>query len=256
MRSALVAVLIGGALLAGAAHAQPSLACTTDTSGEVVPRNAMYFSALHEDDGTLVGSDQKCRWYAIDLLAGDLLGLYLGSFDFDTYLYVIGPDGEIVLESDDLKSPDGRDGYGLNSGGALEARHDGEHLIIVTTFDTDVHGEYWLYIASREILPGRQIADRLDEDSLWLEDDHLASFYLYRATAGERLEISLASPDFDAVLAVFASSGEAWENDDADAETTDSRLSIVAPESGAYLIVVRAFFGGDAGRYALRLLRR
>jgi hypothetical protein len=256
MRKAVLAVLIGGALLTGGAHAKLAFECSTDTSAEVVPRNALYYSALYADDGTLISTERKCRWYAMDLLAGDLLGIYLGSNDFDSYLYVLGPDGEIVLESDDLSSPGGQGAFGLNSGGAFEARHDGEHLIIVTTYDSGGYGEFWLYLTTRQILAGRQINGRLDSDSLPLEADQLASLYLYRATAGERLDLSLSSPDFDTVLAVFAPSGEAWENDDAHGETTDSRLTIVAPEDGAYLIIVRAFFADEEGRYALRLVRR
>lgn len=78
-----------------------------------------------------------------------------------------------------------------------------------------------------------------------------ADQYVIEATEGQTLEVSLASEDFDAYLTVRGPNGEMFENDDAGADTLDSRIMRRLPTTGAYTIEVSSYWEGETGNYAL-----
>ena len=86
--------------------------------------------------------------------------------------------------------------------------------------------------------------------------DELYDVYVFRARAGERVQIRLNSDAFDAMLYVGRGSGRAFEelasNDDGD-DGLNSRILFTAPETGDYVIRAAALSSGGEGPYVLSL---
>jgi hypothetical protein len=70
--------------------------------------------------------------------AGQEVDISVNSPDFDTYLLLIGPDGELVAENDDITPGN------LNSAIATELPMNGNYLVVVTSFFPQERGAYTL----------------------------------------------------------------------------------------------------------------
>lgn len=70
--------------------------------------------------------------------AGQAIDISVNSPDFDTYLLLIGPDGELVAENDDITPGN------LNSAIATELPMNGNYLVVVTSFVPQERGAYSL----------------------------------------------------------------------------------------------------------------
>jgi hypothetical protein len=77
--------------------------------------------------------------------------------------------------------------------------------------------------------------------------------YTVQGRRGQRLQLDLAAPDFDAYLVVNGPGGFSLSNDDSagGGESTDSRLVFELPADGAYRISATTFRPGETGRYRL-----
>lgn len=80
--------------------------------------------------------------------------------------------------------------------------------------------------------------------------------YRLAATRGQKLLVTLESPDFDAYLFVSRIVGplvEEIRSDDDGGEGNNARLRVTIPESGTYLVVAQAYDAGGTGAYTLRV---
>ena len=98
-----------------------------------------------------------------------------------------------------------------------------------------------------------QPTDRLAEDN---------SFYdawTFTGRAGETVEITLESEEFDTFLVLGRMDGGRWTqleaNDDGEG-TTDSRIVYTLPQDGEYVIRANSLQPGETGGYTLTLRRR
>jgi len=103
------------------------------------------------------GSTFYADRYTFTATAGQAVSLALSSTDFDTYLYLIGPNGALVAQDDD------GGGNGTNSqippiSGRLNLPTSGTYIIEVTSFRTDNTGNYTLRLigCSFSISPASQ----------------------------------------------------------------------------------------------------
>ena len=78
-----------------------------------------------------------------------------------------------------------------------------------------------------------------------------ADTYDYRWSSGERVVISLTSPEFDTYLVVRTPAGREITNDDEGFGNVNSRLELSVPESGSYQVVVTSYRAQATGRYHL-----
>jgi hypothetical protein len=95
------------------------------------------------------GSDYYTDRYAFDVVAGQRLAVQLSSQAFDTYLYVRGPNGAVIMSDDN-------GGSGNNSrlppnGGFLRVPEgaDGQYVIEVTSRHRRAKGAYSLLVTER-----------------------------------------------------------------------------------------------------------
>jgi serine/threonine-protein kinase len=103
---------------------------------------------------------------------------------------------------------------------------------LVSGGPADVDGE----LAHSDALFGRgQFADTYDYD--WSSGDHVV--------------VTLTSPDFDTYLIVRAPSGRELTNDDEGYGDLNSRLDMVAAESGEYHVIATSYRAQTTGRYHL-----
>lgn len=79
--------------------------------------------------------DVRFAWFYFEGTAESTVDIVLQSDDFDTLLYVFGPDGSRVAVNDD--SDNAADGS-LNSRVTLEVAEDGNYLVFATRFSFDV----------------------------------------------------------------------------------------------------------------------
>ncbi len=79
--------------------------------------------------------------------------------------------------------------------------------------------------------------------------------YDYSWSSGDHVVVALSSPDFDTVLVVRTPSGREIINDDQGFGNLNSRIDMVAPESGAYRVTATSYAPRTTGRYHLSVQR-
>jgi len=190
--------------------------------------------------------------------AGVPVELYLRSSEFDVYLIVIDPLGEVVLEVDDTP------GQGLDVRETLVPPQTGTYLLIVTSAFPGETGAYRLDIAARPTAtppdPVRVDPTGMGETvtgALRPSDDRFDSGEYLNVIersfeAGVPVELYLHSSEFDVFLAVLSPNGDVvLEVDDTPGEGLDVRETLVPPQTGTYLLIVTSAFPGETGFYQL-----
>lgn len=104
--------------------------------------------------------------------------------------------------------------------------------------------------AGTPLAVGQDRKGELGASSPRLPTGEPADVYALVGTAGQALELDLASEDFDPYLMVIGPSGRLFEDDDSNG-TKNSHLSITLPEAGTYRIVATAFRSDMQGAYSL-----
>ncbi|MBM4183559.1 MAG: hypothetical protein FJ207_04950 [Gemmatimonadetes bacterium] len=108
--------------------------------------------------------------------------------------------------------------------------------------------------AQKRINAGQTVTARLTDRDPTLSDGSHYQLYEYRGRAGERLQITMRSDDFDTYLGGGVMQGgslNASDTDDDGAGGTDSRLTVLVGASGIYVIRANSLSGGVTGEYTL-----
>lgn len=77
--------------------------------------------------------------------------------------------------------------------------------------------------------------------------------FTFAGQSGQRLELRLSSTEFDPLLSMTGPGFSAANDDDADRDTTDSRLVVTLPRTGRYTITVSSYSAGQTGNYVLEV---
>ena len=99
--------------------------------------------------------------------------------------------------------------------------------------------------------PGSAIAAELTTNDVQRRSGKFEDVYQLQGRRGDRLDLRLASPDFDSFLLVSGPDGFSLSNDDEGGGSTDSRLVIEFPADGLYRVAVTTFRPGETGAYRL-----
>lgn len=227
------------------------LAAGQSHSGELTPLDTQRRSGKYEDV------------FRIDGRRGQRVELTLSSDDFDPYLLVTGPGGYVMSNDDD-----GR-GETLNSRLVIELPEDGSYRVSATSFSPGAMGAYRLAAATpaageradtaqsaSAITLGSALNGRLDTDDLRLGEDKFQDRYRLTGRRGDRVRISVASPDFDTVLNLQGPDGVVQSNDDSEENgeaTINSRIDTVLAEDGDYIVSVTSYAANGTGKYRLSI---
>ncbi|MBN8590864.1 MAG: PPC domain-containing protein [Anaerolineae bacterium] len=184
--------------------------------------------------------------YTFEGEAGQVITISQHSDDFDSFVRLLGPDGEELISDDD-----GGDGFdSLISAYALP--ENGTYTISAESLGGGGSGSFTLTLDSVD-LESITFGDSID-GRLSREGERL--LYSFEGEAGDVVIISLSSEDFDTYLTLNEPGGDfpLAENDDTNG--TDSLVGpITLPSDGLYQIEVRAYSDGAIGRFQLNLSR-
>lgn len=250
-----LAACLLSAVLAGTAHAQPGI--TPLRMGQSL-------------SGQLVAGDEpvngrgRFHAYRVDASQGQRLLLTAESSGFDTYLVVGRQVGPVL---DELKTDDDG-GEGTHSRLRFTVPATGSYIVLVQSFAEEGVGPYTVALAeapaastggTRSISLGATeegtLAETDNEDD---EDGKFYDQYSFRGRAGQRIEVTMGSDEFDSYLRLGRLDGCDWEElatDDDGGEDTDARLRYTLPSDGEYVIRATSF-GENAGTYTLALNER
>ena len=95
---------------------------------------------------------------------------------------------------------------------------------------------------------------RLEDGDATLASGEYADNYTFAGSSGQRAIIDLRSGDFDPYVFVRAPSGEQFDNDDYDGDSSRSRLALEITEDGDYEVTVTSYDEGETGTYTLDIV--
>jgi hypothetical protein len=216
--------------------------------GEITERDA-----VSEDD------DGHYDAYVFRAQAGQRVAISLNSDDFDPIVRVGQIEGGSFIES---ASNDDGAGMGLNSYLVFTAPRAGEYVIHAAPLGADGTGAYTLKVdeappppAATPIEIGGKAEGELSDSDGVNDSGAKADAYSFTAVAGQRIEATANSDDFDAYLQLFDAAGESVaEDDDGGDKGTNSRLVTTLKDGGEYTLQVRAVGSENTtGAYTLAL---
>jgi hypothetical protein len=212
---------------------------------------------LSDTDARNAG-DQVIDSYGFALRSGQRVEVTADSSDFDTYISVFDEQDNLVGEDDD-------GGFeGTNSRLVIVAEQDATYRVEVRAFSEGSFGSY--SVAVKEVLPpppptplafGQTVEHEITDSDPLNDDGRRYDGYSFSGVAGQRVQITMRSGDFDSYLEI-GKAGDTFEvlgsDDDGLREGVDSRLNFTLPDDGDY--VVRAMpLGTEAdGLYSLELV--
>ncbi|NEQ42090.1 MAG: trypsin-like serine protease [Leptolyngbya sp. SIOISBB] len=198
--------------------------------------------------------------YVFEGQQGQRIAVEMVSRDLDAYLILLSEDNDSLYVEDD------------DSAGELNARlvttlpADGAYIIIANSFGQGEQGRYDLRLSEvgRSDVPDSpaprtgtiilQESGSLTQGDAIAPDGTLYDEFTFEGEAGQRVTITLESPEFDTYLAVADRSGNlVADNDDITLDNTNSEVSFTVPRSGPYLVIVNGYSQSDQGRYTLTI---
>ncbi|HMB74060.1 MAG TPA: caspase family protein [Gammaproteobacteria bacterium] len=205
-----------------------------------------YSGSLQAGDSTLPDGEYFDT-YSFHAQPGQHARIDLRSAAFDTYLFVVDPNGD-QQDNDDF------DGNESHSALTLAIEHGGTYKVYATSYAPGESGEYSLEIS---VMDTADFRDRAEPGSLSQSDRTLDSGEFYDsfnfvADAGKRYRVNLNSNDFDTYLIVVPPDGEQFENDDGES-TSHSFVDIDAEAFGLYRVLVTSYEQGETGDYLLTI---
>lgn len=203
---------------------------------------------LARGDDTL-DSGEYIDVYPVQVAAGERLVVDLRSQEFDTYLGVMTPSGE-VLQNDDFEGSTSRSVI------RIDAAEAGQHLVTVTSYAAGEEGAYTLRI---EQSGGGAVATgpRIERGELAAGDQTLrsgeyADIYTFQGSPGQHVTVDLTSDVFDTYVILRGPAEDREENDDTD-RPGHSMVEMNLTESGDYAVIVTSYAVGETGPYTLRI---
>jgi hypothetical protein len=211
---------------------------------------------LERDDATLP-SGEFTEEHTFAAQAGQAIMIDMRSNDFDTYLMLVSPSGA-VWENDDYQ--------GDTSWSRIETTADeaGTYTIVATSYAPGETGDYEIDLqlggAGSSTGSGgtgsgnaETFLGELARGDATLEAGEFIDDYTFDAQAGQSIVIDMRSDEFDTYLALVSPSGEMWENDDHQGDTSWSHIEATADVDGTYTIGATSYAPGETGEYDIQL---
>lgn len=196
--------------------------------------------------------------YSLSATAGQPHEISLNSDDFDAYLGVYDANGLELATDDDS-------GGSLNASLIFTPERDGKYIIEARAFGSST-GKYNLLVEAVEPPPAptalpmdTEVEGELTDDDARTSASGRYDGYIFSGTEGQRLQITLTSADFDAMLEVGSAEGTfkaLATDDDGMGNSLDSRLIFEVPESGEYIVRATSYGGEGRGAYEIRMIDR
>ena len=191
--------------------------------------------------------------YALSLNAATQLQIDLFSLDFDSFLIVTTPAGQVVAFNDD-------------GAGALNARLDttlaaGNYILWANSFDPEETGSYTLSVGSTAVTQcatagpiaiGQSVVNGLATTDCLLGDGTYADGWQFTLANPTGVIADLRSTDFDAFVLITDAQGNRLGYNDDGGAGTNSLLELTL-DPGTYHVWANSFYSGQSGAYTLEL---
>ncbi len=240
---------------AGGNAAQPAVAA----GGAIEPGQELR-GALASGDRQLP-SGEYADSFTLNAERGQQLTVELNSSAFDAYLIVRGPGG--LSEDNDDSGERGS----TDSRITITVPESGQVVISPTSYRPGETGAYALSVRAagagqQASAPTSAIAIAIGQrrnaalangDGL-LDSGELRDVYTLRGRRGQQLEVRMNSAEFDPYVAIFGPSEfSAFNDDDTENNTHNSRLLVTLPADGDYRIMATSYAAGERGSYSLAI---
>ncbi len=226
---------------------------------------AQVFTGALTNLSETLDDNSRFEVHFIDANAGEQIEVTVASDAFDTIVYILDVNGELVGQDDDSAG-------GTNSRVSVTIPTTGEYSLVVNSYEPDAYGDYTMSVrrgggqvgggqaggytpptgssGGGDVLYGTLSAanDRLDDNSPYAIHD-------VQAQSGETIEITMQSSAFDTYLIVLDPMGNAVAEDDDSGGGTNSRISFTAATSGAYAVFANSYGEDASGAYTINIRR-
>lgn len=240
---------------------------STTTQPPVVSGNALNYG--DSVTGTIDGATFE-HSYTFEGTAGEAVTIELSatSGDLDSYLGLIGPDGNLLTENDDIDLASGITNSAITNYTLPET---GTYTIIATRFDSEnglTSGDFTLTLSQGEatttqppVVSGNALSYGNSVTGV-IDSSTFEHQYTFEGNAGEAvtIELSALNGDLDTYLSLFGPNGDLLaENDDinlASGITNSAITNFTLPETGTYTILATRYdgeTGESAGEFTLTL---
>jgi len=188
---------------------------------------------------------------------GDRLAIELKSRDFDAFLsvYKSGELTELGFDDDGGEDGDARLVFTLP--------HSGEFDVRANTSGRGETGHYQFSVQTApmpgpvRIAYGEAHNGALSKGDAEADDDSLYDIYRFLGSRGDRVVVTMKSPDVDAYVSLHLKGRmeEIASDDDGARQGSDARLVFTLPSSGEFDIWANTLKPGETGAYEIRLER-
>ncbi len=208
-------------------------------------------------DGDPVEQNKICKVFTCKFTAGRSYRILQQSTDFDSYLYLLSPEGRILAQDDDS-------GGDLNSLIVHTPAASGTYRILATSLGGKDVGNFTISVTEG---PGAKPAkvvelkfkDGKAETKGTLDNESpkyqgkASNPYALKFTAGKSYKIDMVSSDFDAYLYLVDKDGQVVGEDDDGGGDLNSRINYQAPQDGTYQVHACSLGNPGNGGYTLTI---
>jgi S1-C subfamily serine protease len=227
----------------------------------VTLNNSPIQGKLDNSSGVLPADNSYFDAYTFEGRAGQQVVIEMNSSEVDSYLILLSPDGRDLAQDDD-----GAGGSNAKLTTTLPA--DGLYTVLANSYQPGETGSYNIRLAaasagSQQAAAGSspqqqgrvllQEQGTLGPDAPVLQSDgsHYRE-YTFQGTAGQTVNISLESTDFDPYLILVGPDGQPVDqNDDATPNNPNSALTVTLRANGTYRVIANSYDRTGQGRYTL-----
>jgi hypothetical protein len=212
--------------------------------------------------------------YTFEGAAGQQVSISMSSNNFDTYLYLLRPDGTVLAENDDIDTSSNPPN--LNSrippNGFVTLPFTGAYSILATSFAPESRGAYTLTLTGGVVCSFTPIAygetktgtlspgdctNSIDQDGTPVD------YYTFQGTAGQQVSITMTATgdgNVNPFLYLLLPNGERTAQDDNGGGGTAARIPQFEgfgrlPVTGTYTIVANTLAANQSGSYNLTLTK-
>jgi len=188
-------------------------------------------------------------FYDFNFKKGQEVSFELSSNDFDTYLFLVTPEGP-SYDANDYKSEAAKFVTRLT----MPIGADGPYQIVVTSLNAHEKGDYILGLNIIDDLYQDFVSGTIEAPDKTLEENHFYDEFEVKISKGEHITAALISPDFDTLMQITMPDGKILSNDDfVEGQLGLSKLEFDAEIGGTYKILVTSTEIGEVGEYRLSL---
>ena len=206
------------------------------------------------------------KYFTFDASQGQAVNVSAQSTAFDTVLYLLAPNGDVIAANDDagFATTNSR----IPANGNLILPVTGKYTAVVTSFDERetgafqvqvnlVNGQYGAAPAPKSVngCPGTVTGEITDNSSRYGRRGDLfpTDVIVFPGRAGQTVNLEITNSGFDTILYLVSPSG-ALQATSTDLDGSGkARLSAVLTSSGQWTVEVAPFSAFSRGSYSLRL---